>query len=34
MGDIVYFKREETVPINILVLDSKEEEIILQVWKS
>jgi hypothetical protein len=34
MGDIVYFKRDETVPINFLVLDSKEEEIILSVWKS
>jgi ribosomal protein S1 len=34
MGDITYFKRGETVPINILILDSKEEEIILSIWKS
>lgn len=29
VGDIVYFKRGETIPLNILVLDSKDDEIIL-----
>jgi magnesium-transporting ATPase (P-type) len=33
VGDLVYFKRGQTVPLNVLVLDSKDDDVKLQVWR-
>jgi hypothetical protein len=33
VGDLVYFKRGQTVPLSVLILDSKDDEVKLQVWR-